>query len=79
MSNIGFDFGTTNSVISFYDRERQALDCFRSHAGGNSYIPTVVAYGGRTTKIGEAAKARPVGVCRLSCRMPRNRRNRVFP
>ena len=57
MSNIGFDFGTTNSVISFYDRERQALDCFRSHAGGNSYIPTVVAYGGRTTKIGEAAKA----------------------
>lgn len=56
MSNIGFDFGTTNSIISYYDRERKALDCFRPQAGSNPYIPTVISYG-RVIEIGDAAKA----------------------
>lgn len=54
--NIGFDFGTTNSIISYYDQERQALECFRPHAGANPYIPTAILYG-RTIEIGESARA----------------------
>lgn len=56
MSRIGFDFGTTNSILSFYDEEKKALDCFRPEAGSNGYIPTVISYG-KITEIGDSAKA----------------------
>ncbi len=55
MINIGFDFGMTNSTICFYDKESKALECFKSHAGAASYIPTVISYG-KKRKIGRAAK-----------------------
>ena len=29
MNAIGFDFGTTNSTISFYNQETKTLDCFQ--------------------------------------------------
>lgn len=52
----GFDLGTTNSVVSFFDRESNSLTCFRQQAGNNSYVPTMIHYG-RVTEIGEAARA----------------------
>jgi len=41
---IGLDFGTTNSTISYYNKESGRLDSFKSSAGDANYIPTVVAY-----------------------------------
>lgn len=46
MNVIGFDFGTTNSTISFYNTETKTLDCFQTSASSTDYIPTVVAYKG---------------------------------
>lgn len=56
MKKIGFDFGTTNSTISFYNEETKTLDCFQMSAGSSEYIPTVVAYKGTEISIGEIAK-----------------------
>ena len=56
MNVIGFDFGTTNSTISFYNQETKTLDCFQMNAGSSEYIPTVVAYKGTDVSIGEIAK-----------------------
>ena len=56
MKKIGFDFGTTNSTISFYNEETKSLDCFQMNAGSTEYIPTVVAYKGTDYSIGEIAK-----------------------
>jgi molecular chaperone DnaK len=56
---IGFDFGTTNSTISFFNDETGALDNFKIDAAGNDYIPTVVAYDIKNPKdisIGRPAK-----------------------
>ena len=60
MSRIGFDFGTTNSIISYHDRETGHLNCFRMAAGGTDYVPTVISYESRRgnpyVQFGEAAK-----------------------
>ena len=56
MKKIGFDFGTTNSTISFYNEETKSLDCFQMSAGSTEYIPTVVAYKGEDYSIGDIAK-----------------------
>lgn len=60
MSHIGFDFGTTNSIISFHDAETGSLNCFHTAAGGTDYIPTVISYeqrkGTAYTQFGNAAK-----------------------
>lgn len=56
MKKIGFDFGTTNSTISFYNEETKSLDCFQLNAGASEYIPTVIAYKGNDVSIGEIAK-----------------------
>ena len=56
MNVIGFDFGTTNSTISFYNQETKTLDCFQMSAGSTEYIPTVVAYKGTEIFIGDIAK-----------------------
>lgn len=56
MKKIGFDFGTTNSTISFYNEETKNLDCFQLNAGASEYIPTVIAYKGNDVSIGEIAK-----------------------
>ncbi len=60
MSHIGFDFGTTNSVISFHDTETGFLNCFRLAAGETDYIPTVISYeerrGTSYVQFGHAAK-----------------------
>lgn len=56
MKKIGFDFGTTNSTISFYNEETKSLDCFQMSAGSTEYIPTVVAYKGDEYSIGDIAK-----------------------
>ncbi len=56
MKKIGFDFGTTNSTISFYNEETKSLDCFQLNAGASEYIPTVIAYKGEDASIGEIAK-----------------------
>lgn len=56
MNIIGFDFGTTNSTISFYNQETKTLDCFQMHAGSTEYIPTVIAYKDGDVSIGDIAK-----------------------
>lgn len=56
MKKIGFDFGTTNSTISFYNEETKSLDCFQMNAGSTEYIPTVIAYKGAEHAIGDIAK-----------------------
>ncbi len=56
MRKIGFDFGTTNSAISFYNEETKGLDNFQMDASSTDYIPTVVAYKGEEVYIGNAAK-----------------------
>lgn len=56
MNVIGFDFGTTNSTISFYNTETKTLDCFQTSASSTDYIPTVVAYKGDEVCIGNIAK-----------------------
>lgn len=65
MSNIGFDFGTTNSIISYHDTESGTLRCFRRTANDTDYIPTVIAYIQRrentSIQIGKAAKMRGDG------------------
>lgn len=65
MSNIGFDFGTTNSIISYHDTESGTLCCFRRTANDTDYVPTVIAYTQRrdsiSIQIGKAAKMRGDG------------------
>ena len=65
MSNIGFDFGTTNSRISYHDSESGTLRCFRRTANDTDYIPTVISYIQRrdnlSVQIGKAAKMRGDG------------------
>lgn len=56
MNIIGFDFGTTNSTISYYNQETKTLDCFQMNAGATDYIPTVIAYKGADISIGDSAK-----------------------
>ena len=56
MNLIGFDFGTTNSTISFYNTETKTLDCFQPSASSADYIPTVVAYKDNEVCIGNIAK-----------------------
>ncbi len=56
MNIIGFDFGTTNSTISFYNQETKTLDCFQMNAGSTEYIPTVVAYKGSEISLFDSCK-----------------------
>lgn len=56
MNKIGFDFGTTNSTISFFNPETKSLDCFQISAGSTSYIPTVISYKDGEVSIGDIAK-----------------------
>jgi len=58
MKIIGLDFGTTNSTISYFDTESQALVSFKSKAKDNDYIPTIVSYNNKNhdISIGNAAK-----------------------
>ena len=56
MNVIGFDFGTTNSTISFYNDETKTLDSFQPSASATDYIPTVVAYKDGKVCIGNIAK-----------------------
>jgi len=58
MKKIGFDFGTTNSAISFYNKETKGLDNFQMDVSSTDYIPTVVAYKDDEILIGNAAKMR---------------------
>ncbi|MCM1131913.1 MAG: Hsp70 family protein [Ruminococcus flavefaciens] len=63
MSNIGFDFGTTNSIISYHDNESDTLTCFRTTAGSTEYVPTVIAFDNRrgVEKISIGAGAKLMG------------------
>lgn len=60
MSRIGFDFGTTNSIISYHDEESGALKCFKRTADDTDYVPTIIEYvtrkGNSSIQIGKAAR-----------------------
>ena len=55
--NIGLDFGTTNSILSFYNRNNNYVDTYKldGNAGAN-YIPSVVSIDDGELSIGDAAK-----------------------
>jgi len=54
---IGLDFGTTNSTISYFDKESGKLESFKVRAGDTDYIPTIVAYNkNNEISIGDSAK-----------------------
>ena len=55
--NLGLDFGTTNSILSFYNRSNNYVDTYKldGNAGAN-YIPSVVAFDDGDISIGEVAK-----------------------
>jgi molecular chaperone DnaK (HSP70) len=55
--NIGLDFGTTNSILSFYNKSTNYVDTYKldGNAGAN-YIPSVVAFDDGDISIGEEAK-----------------------
>ena len=58
---IGFDFGMTNSTISFYDAESNGLINFTPDPAANGYIPTIVSYNKNKPDevlIGNAAKTK---------------------
>jgi molecular chaperone DnaK len=60
MKIIGLDFGTTNSTISYFNKDSKALDSFKARAGDADYIPTVVAYNTKKNNeisIGKDAKS----------------------
>jgi len=60
MKIIGLDFGTTNSTISYFNKEAGTLDSFKVRAGDADYIPTIVAYNkgkNNEVSIGKSAKA----------------------
>jgi len=55
--NIGLDFGTTNSILSFYDRNKDYVETYKLDGNsGANYIPSVVAIDDRKVSIGEVAK-----------------------
>lgn len=55
--NIGLDFGTTNSILSFYDRNRDYVDTYKLDGNtGENYIPSVVSVDEGKVAIGGAAK-----------------------
>jgi len=59
MKIIGLDFGTTNSTISYFNKESGTLDSFKAHARDSDYIPTIVAYNknkNNEISIGNSAK-----------------------
>ncbi len=58
MPNIGFDFGTTNSILSYHDGQR--IECFK-HGGvnGTHYIPSVLSIekeDDQAVEVGHAAR-----------------------
>jgi len=57
MNIIGFDFGTTNSTISYFDPKNNELENFKV-SGNNNYIPTVISYKQKDSSIsiGKIAK-----------------------
>ncbi len=55
--NIGLDFGTTNSILSFYNRNTDYVETYKlTGNSGANYIPSVVALEEEEVSIGESAK-----------------------
>ena len=55
--NIGLDFGTTNSILSFYNRSSNYVDTYKLDGNtGANYIPSVVAFDEGDISIGDLAK-----------------------
>jgi len=61
MKKVGFDFGTTNSIISYFDEQKQTIMPFKSAASSPEYIPSSVAYreknGSIEVIVGQKAKS----------------------
>ncbi|MCL2062035.1 MAG: Hsp70 family protein [Firmicutes bacterium] len=58
MKKIGFDFGTTNSMISYFDSKDKKIEPF-SIDGHEYYLPTIISYKKKDNRqvIGSAAKS----------------------
>jgi molecular chaperone DnaK len=58
MKNIGLDFGTTNSAISYVDPKQKTLDCYRMRNADSNYIPSFVGFEKEdsTIEIGSSAR-----------------------
>jgi len=59
MNKIGLDFGTTNSTLSYFDPDRNVLDCYHMRGlSSTPYIPSFVRYeiDDQSVEIGWAAR-----------------------
>jgi len=57
MKVIGLDFGTTNSIVSFYNETTQSIEAWKmGGSDGNNYIPSCVSIEDGEIYIGEEAK-----------------------
>lgn len=61
MKKIGLDFGTTNSILSYYNPETKTIECYNlGGVQGNMYIPSFVSVekgnNGDAIEIGNAAR-----------------------
>jgi len=57
MKVIGLDFGTTNSIVSFYNEETKNIEAWKmGGADGNNYIPSCLSIEDDEIYIGEEAK-----------------------
>ena len=57
MRVIGLDFGTTNSIVSFYNEETKNIEAWKmGGADGNNYIPSCLSIEDDEIYIGEEAK-----------------------
>lgn len=57
MNILGLDFGTTNSVLSFYNKKLDVIEAWKmGGSDGRNYIPSILTIDENTIFIGEEAK-----------------------
>jgi len=58
MKVIGLDFGTTNSIVSFFNEKTQNIEAWKmGGTDGNNYIPSCISFEDDEIYIGEEAKS----------------------
>ena len=59
MINLGLDFGTTNSTLSYIDPDRNTLECYYMDASSTGYIPSFIRYDqtDQSVEIGASARS----------------------
>lgn len=57
MKIVGLDFGTTNSIVSYYNNDTQNIEAWKiGGSDGSNYIPSCIAFDDSEVYIGDEAK-----------------------